>query len=120
MSVNCGVRLVIRRNGNSALSVPGLRVKGRARGGPVRGGDATPRAPKVGYPLMADLNVRPKVRTKTRESFSTPRPQACCLPLPLRPVTFPTNATARNSAAVHFLARFRIDLRRPRRKGLVS
>lgn len=69
---------------------------------------------------MADLNVRPKVRTKTRESFSTPRPQACCLPLPLRPITFPTNATARNSAAVHFLARVGIDPRRPRLKGLVS
>lgn len=120
MSVNCGVRLVIRRNGNSALSVPGLRVKGRARGGPVREGDATPRAPKVGYPLMADLNVRPKVRTKNEGTVLNAAAPGFLPPLPLRPITFPTNATARNSAAVHCLARVGIGPRRLRRKGLVS
>ena len=82
MSVKYGVHLVIRRNGNSALSVPGPRVKGAVRGHPVREGDATPRPPEVGYPLTADLNVRPIVRTKNKGTpFSTPRSQACCLPL---------------------------------------
>lgn len=35
--VTCGVRLVIRRNGNSALSVPAFRVKG-GQGWPCQGG----------------------------------------------------------------------------------
>lgn len=80
--MNCGVRLVIRRNGNSALSVPGLRVKG-GQGWPCLGGcDATPRPPKVGYPLTADLNVRPNVRTKTEGTVFNATAQGLLPPRP--------------------------------------
>lgn len=63
MPVDCGVRLVIRRNGNSALSVSQYFGSRAFRGGPVWG--VTPRPGlNVGYPLTADLNVGPNVRTK--------------------------------------------------------
>lgn len=55
-----------------------------------------------------------------REPFSTPRSQACYLPLPHRPITFPPDATARNSAVAHSLPGLGDEPQRPRRRGLVS